>query len=68
MSEIQGKNFLEPKPEPELEPNFAFSPEGLGLNRGSGPNFSNANYDDIRKMKLWPSWTGQFDGGAQQGQ
>ena len=23
-------NFLEPEPEPELEPNFAFGPEGSG--------------------------------------
>ena len=37
------RNFLEPKPEPELEPNFVFSPEGSGSNRGSGPNFGNAN-------------------------
>ena len=52
MSKIEGKyafspnlfsrKFLEPEPEPELEPNFAFGLEGSGSNRGSGPNFGNA--------------------------
>jgi len=35
------RNFLEPEPEPELKLNFVFSPEGSGLNRCSGLNFSN---------------------------
>jgi hypothetical protein len=26
------RNFLEPEPEPELKPNFAFGPEGSGSN------------------------------------
>jgi len=38
------RNLLEPEPEPELEPNFVFGPEGSGSNRGSGPNFSNARH------------------------
>jgi hypothetical protein len=37
------RNFLEFEPEPKLEPNFVFGPEGSGSNQGSGPNFHNAN-------------------------
>ena len=46
------RNFLEPEPEPELELNFAFGPEGSGLNQGSGPNFGNTTSNEQNHQML----------------